>query len=317
MSDERMKSKLISCIITTYKRPVKILGRAIQSVLRQKYVDIELIVVNDDPYDNDLNYEIEEYISEQRKNSIINIECIQCWGKRGACAARNLGLSMAKGEFVAFLDDDDEWLDTKLAKQIEMMQDDVALVYCSHFEIMPNGQRLIVCDEFSDAKASWSEFEKLLCYNYIGSTSYPLLRTSAIREVGGFTVGLKASQDHDLWLRIAQNYQIRYIDEPLVNYYVSDISISKSMSNKLSGYNFLLEKYKNVYVKNKEILNYRLNYLSYCCLKYKNVSYFWLYYKQAVRVSWNSKYNLMFLKKILHKISKKGRYIHTWQKNNE
>ena len=98
--------ELVTVVITTYKRPPEIVNRAIQSVLMQTYPHIELIVVDDSPAD----YELREETARLVTGIGGNTRYIQHEKNLGACAARNTGLKHANGVYIAFLDDDDEWL---------------------------------------------------------------------------------------------------------------------------------------------------------------------------------------------------------------
>jgi glycosyltransferase involved in cell wall biosynthesis len=292
----------ISCIVTTYKRPISILQRAINSIVNQTYSNIEIIVVNDAPQLVDLVEEIRVMLAHYNTNSIKYIVQPK---NMGACHARNTGIEHATGKYVAFLDDDDEWLPDKLEKQYSLIcKEKVDLVYCSHFEINRNGTRKLVIEELAREGIHGDEFERLLLANFVGSTSYPLLSLDAVKSVGGFDINLKSSQDHDLWLRIAKNYRIAYCNEPLVNYYFSEESISTSIVNKLQGFNYIFNKYKNLYYLDKNMYNYRLNYIAYCCLKSRYYKGFFLFTFQAIKVKVSSKYNFMILVKLINKIKK-------------
>ena len=208
---------MVSAIITTYKRPPEIVERAAKSVLSQSYKDIELIIVDDSPD----TYELRNAVCDMALTFGKNVRYIQHEKNMGACAARNTGLSVARGEYVAFLDDDDEWLPEKIEKQLNVIKqnEDVALVYCGRYtyhalENVEEQEKV----SFYRGKV----FDKLILNNFIGSTSFPLIRKTVIKELGGFDVNMPAAQDFEMWLRIAKNYEIDYVKEPLVRYYVHD-----------------------------------------------------------------------------------------------
>ena len=206
--------KKVSAIITTYKRIPQMVKRAAESVLNQTYKNIELIIVDDSPSD----YELREEVKEMAESLGERVRYIQHEENKGACAARNTGIQASNGEFIGFLDDDDEWLPEKTEKQLEKFTDErVALVYCGHYEV--DGVKKIK-RMYDAVYMSGEVFEQLIYGNYIGSNSFPLIRKNVLVELGGFDVNLKAAQDFEMWLRIAKRYRIDYVDEPLVNYYI-------------------------------------------------------------------------------------------------
>ena len=109
------KDKLVSVIITTYKRPTDILKRAIMSAIGQTYKNIEIIIVNDCPEQKELSKEIKKMISTIHDNRIKYIELDK---NQGACIARNIGIKNSNGYYIALLDDDDEWVKEKIELQI-------------------------------------------------------------------------------------------------------------------------------------------------------------------------------------------------------
>ena len=114
----------ISVIIPTHNR-VDLLGRAIRSVQNQTYKNIEIIIVSDGSTDG-----TDEFVNKL-KYTDNRIQFYEYKPSKGSNVARNLGIEKSKGEYIAFLDDDDEWLPTKLEKQLEVFQKDyrIGLVY--------------------------------------------------------------------------------------------------------------------------------------------------------------------------------------------
>lgn len=290
---------MISCIVTTYKRPVSVLKRAVDSVMKQTYSNIEVIVVNDAPEDEKLSDEIREMLNGYDKE----IQYLVSEKSMGPCGARNLGLKQAKGEYVAFLDDDDEWLPQKLEIQMTYMKkEDVALVYSSHYFVTAKGKRRKIEEPLAGKGMKGEEFKYLLRANFIGSTSSPLIRKQAVEAVGGFDRSLKSSQDHDLWLQIAREYRICYLKEPLVILYYSKDAISRSKKRVLQGYECLLNKYALYYESDKSTYNYRLNYLALYCISLGYGREFLHYWGRAIRVKGFSVYNFMILGRACRKI---------------
>ncbi len=294
-----MVKGLVSCIITTYKRPVSVLKRALDSVMNQTYENTEVILVNDSSQEESLNEQIELLIKSYQKE----IQYIVLPKHQGACGARNAGLKAAVGEYVAFLDDDDEWLPEKLKKQVKWIRENhVALVYCSHYYVDGAGRRHLIEEPLAREGIQEEAFLSLLRCNFIGSTSYPLMKTAAVKAVGGFTKGLASSQDHDLWLRIAREYAVYYAAEPLVKLYYSKHSISRNQKKVIDGYEYLLKKYDDIYRIHPEVWNYRLNYMAVCCICKKDIKNSCKYWFGACRINPFSRHNWMFFGKLVHRI---------------
>ena len=217
---------MVTAVIITYKRPLDVLMRAINSVLDQTYPDIEVIVVNDAPE--------EKLLSEKIENAVLaidhkNIRYICHEKNKGACAARNTGLSAAHGEYIGFLDDDDEWLPEKVEKQVQVFSEnpDAALVYCAFLMQQNNNW-----SGYNPDLAGKSAKERIILDNFIGSTSFPLLKTSLVRMVGGFDEELTRCQDYDMWIKLIKRYPISKTDLVLGKYYVSDDSTFRNNHKK-------------------------------------------------------------------------------------
>lgn len=296
---------LISCVITTYKRPLYTLKRAIDSIVNQTYKNIELIIVNDAPQEYKLREEIKNLLDEYNN---LKIKYIVHNKNMGACQARNTAIDNANGKYIAFLDDDDEWLPEKLEKQYKLIiKENVELVYCSHYEIDELGKIKLVEEGMAKEGENYYDFDRLLCENFIGSTSYPLIKLECIKKVGGFNLNLKSSQDYELWLRFTKKYRIAYLKEPLVKYHITKGSISDNMENKIQGFNYVLNEFKDDYLDNKYIYNYKLNYLAFICLKKVNIRYFLYYYLKAIRIMPFTFNNALIIKKVINKLLYKNR----------
>lgn len=173
---------MISCIITTYKREPETVKRAINSIQRQTYQDIEIIVVNDAPEQEELVSKIGSMISDMNDS---RIKYIVHEKNSGACVARNTGANVSDGEYLAFLDDDDEWLPEKLMTQLKLMKSPaVGLVTCDNFIVNEKGSKVLHKNKWP--KHFSSELEDMLVGNFIGGVSFPLLRKKTFVEAGMF-----------------------------------------------------------------------------------------------------------------------------------
>lgn len=237
-----MEEIKISVIITTYKRPFETLARAIESALAQTHTNFEIIVVDDSP---------ESPERENLKNSIEKrysgkLLYIQNPKNLGACASRNIGINHSTGQYIALLDDDDQWLPTKNERMVQCFDsEDIGLVYCN-FHTYHNGAPITIRKR---KRYEGSVLPQLLESNFIGGCSIPLIPRKVLDDCGMFDERLPASQDTDLYRRIAKKYKIKYLDEPLMIYHFSDESISSSQEKQIRGRLMLLEKYKDEYAK--------------------------------------------------------------------
>lgn len=193
----------ISVIIPTYNRGW-IIKEAIDSVLTQNYPDFELIVVDDGSTDDTQNI-LAEYKSRIR---------ILQQDNKGVSAARNYGIDKAGGDYIAFLDSDDIWLQNKIITQVNFFKQDPSSLICQTEEIwVRNGKR--VNPKKYHKKYSGIIFEKTLPRCLV-SPSAVMIKKSLIKEVGGFDETLPACEDYDLWLRISCRYPVHLIPAPLI-----------------------------------------------------------------------------------------------------
>lgn len=222
----------VSIIITTYKRP-ELLLRSLTSALNQTYDSIEVIVV-DDNNPGSLARKATEELIEKEFLSYSNLRYEKMPQNSGACAARNQGVSVSKGEFIQFLDDDDEMCPEKIAKQMAIFGADVekklSAVGC-YGEVV-DGDGYHISDIKDDVRGDvffWN-----LC-DIVGVTSQLLIRKSTYIESGGFEK-MPASQDHWMLIRlfsVVPYYD--YVPEKLVKIYHHSSERISTNSNKPQG----------------------------------------------------------------------------------
>lgn len=193
---------LVTVVIPAYNS-AKTIVRCLDSVKVQTYSCLEIIVINDGSTD-DTQFIVEKYIAEHQSMdiSLINQE------NAGPSVARNRGIQKAKGEYVAFLDSDDEWLPYKLEKQLICFEDtNLGLVGCRYTignELYTNGTGQ--CLHITKCK--------LLFHNYF-STPSVVCRLSVLKRYR-FDEKLRYSEDYRLWLVISVHYKCILIDDSLV-----------------------------------------------------------------------------------------------------
>lgn len=246
-----MISDLVSAVITTYKREPAILIRALESILNQTYKNLEVIVVDDSPSDYPFRKDVSNAI-QNKVNQGFNVRYIPHMNNMGACAARNTGMLAAKGTYIAFLDDDDEWMPSKIEKQMKVIKDtNVALVYCGWLYQQDNDE---VSEYIKTKYVRGMVFNKLLYENFIASTSFPLIDLNCLKKVGGFDVLMQSAQDYDVWLRLAKDYEIDYVEEPLVVYhYHTGEQISSNPVKKINGLERINQKYHTYIGKDNKL----------------------------------------------------------------
>ncbi len=191
----------ISVIIPAFNR-AHTLPKALDSVLSQTLKPREIIVVDDGSTD-ETNAVLANYPGL----------CIISQDNRGVSAARNVGIEKAGGDWIAFLDSDDEWLSDKLEKQWDAICNDDKLI-CHTDEIwIRNGQRVNPMKKHK--KFGGIIYERCLPLCVISPSSV-MIHRSVFEDVGVFDESLEVCEDYDLWLRICAKYSILFIDEPLI-----------------------------------------------------------------------------------------------------
>ena len=224
----------VSVIIPTYNRAGFLRG-AVQSVLDQSYKDVEIIVVDDGSTD--------ETAAVVESFDQVAIRYLRHDRRCGSGAARNTGVLHAGGEYVAFLDDDDEWYPEKLMRQMEAMATspaEVGAVYTGSFCVDP-ATRQIVAQRVPTARGD--VHKALLGGNCVGGASSMLMRRGCFDRVGLFDERLASLEDHDLWLRTARLYQFESIRAPLVKCSVHPDRISANPESLGRGLEAMLKKY--------------------------------------------------------------------------
>jgi glycosyltransferase involved in cell wall biosynthesis len=232
-----MTRATVSVVLPTYDR-AWCLARSIDSVLRQTYEQLELIVVDDGSTDE--TPRVVEECADPR------VRYVRLASNRGAGASRNVGVRQASGRLLAFQDSDDEWLPTKLERQLRALETctpDVAVVYCDM-------QR-----HYRDGKVEYHSSPTLfpgglldpdrqfyqVCKLGIQST---VIRRECFEAVGGFDEALPALEDLELFIRLSKRYRLHHLREPLVRYHETD-GLSNNMRAKFSARRRLLDLYEH------------------------------------------------------------------------
>ena len=160
----------------------------------------------------------------------------------GEGGARNTGVREMRGRYLAFLDDDDEWVEDKLEKQVARLEalPSVGVVYTGLVEVdASTGQ--IVGEE--RALHNGHVRPSLVALGNFVRPSVAMVRKQCLDEAGAFDVTLPGCLDYDMWLRIAERYAFEAIDLPLVHYRIHDARLSTAYTMHIRGRQALLHKY--------------------------------------------------------------------------
>lgn len=210
-----MISPLVSVIIPTYNRADTV-QRSIDSALEQSHRPMEVIVVDDGSTD-------------------ATIEVLEGYGDRirfitqknaGPSAARNAGVGLARGEFIAFLDSDDTWKPSKIARQVGVMLGGGRMVPCCmcNAELInddgPGKTTFGVSGVMSGLQEGfWANPAPIIATRFILFNQVALLRRDAFDKVGGFNPEMRLLEDHDLAFRLSLLGPWAFVAEPLVEKY--------------------------------------------------------------------------------------------------
>lgn len=225
---------MVSVIIPSYNRSATII-RSVNSVLNQTYRDIEVIVVDD--CSTDRTKEVLDTVTDPR----LRYFCLE--KNSGACAARNKGIELAKGEYIAFQDSDDEWLPRKLELQLQAMEQSGAEVaFCKMKDLdYPDTHPLYTP---SIAQSGIVSFQVL--YTLVPVGTQAIVAKREVFEHVKFDMNLKKAQDVEWTFRAGRLYQFYFVNQVLVYRYLQGDSITMGGNKKaLEAHQYILNKYKN------------------------------------------------------------------------
>jgi glycosyltransferase involved in cell wall biosynthesis len=210
----------VSVIIPAY-RAAGFIGRAIDSALTQGLPDLEVIVVDDGSPDNTV-----DVVARRADERVL---LVRHGRRRGAAAARNSGIMLARGEFIAFLDADDEWCPQKLARQLAVIADQPRMTFVACRADLIDADGTNRGDIYQGAKplVGWNAWRSLLARPCVATPSV-LARREALVNAGGFNPHLVVGEDQELWIRLALAGTVGFVDEPLVRVHTTPGSLSKA-----------------------------------------------------------------------------------------
>ena len=242
---------LVSVVIPVYNRENTIM-RAIDSVLRQTYHNIEVIVVDDCSVDS--TKQIVSSYNDPR------VSLVSLAYNSGANVARNKGIERAKGEFIAFQDSDDEWMVDKLEKQINYMIETGIVASYHPYILYENNKYQIMPHKYKDYNVCEYHLAETLKQGNVVGTPTLVIRRSVLSVIGVFDEEMERMQDYEFVLRLIKKFKLGYISEPLVNVYRMEKSISTNNKVMADSCIKILDKHID-FIDLESILGH---YFTYC-----------------------------------------------------
>lgn len=268
---------------------------SIQSVLNQTYSNWELIIIDDESRDNTIQVVLELEAKDDR------IRLIALPKNGGLSNARNAGINVSRGKFLAFLDADDLWHERKLEAQIELHTNHpFCKISHTNYDLLVLGKirsriRGQIFDKFYSK--SGNLYPQILYRNNIAILSVMVDRELVLSSKG-FDSGLWAFEDQDLWIKIAkQNHQFGYLDDKLCHYRVNPNGMSNKIGKYKHAYKSFLKKYASELIDTNKLSEAQSIYNSYFGVQFYKRGEFrlaFLYLLKAWRGQFFSKLNLLF-----------------------
>ncbi len=241
-----MTENTVSVIIPTHNRPEQ-LRRAVRSVLNQTYTAVEIIVA-DDASTKDVEAVVKELGDER-------ISYVRQETNKGAPAARNMGFRQSRGEYVLFLDDDDELLPEQIERLVQFsleQKDKPGMVGCGFYYKVEGAEKKY----HPTIPPHDDNMYRLLLRSNIFIMHSLLIRRECIEQAGYFDEALVACQDWDLWIRIAREYTIAVLPEILARHTVHGEQMTSNLERKITAREQILDKYKETLEKHPGILSF-------------------------------------------------------------
>lgn len=266
--------KKVSVIIPTYKRPVAYVSRAVASVIHQTYQNIEIIVIDDSPNAFEARSDVAAYFAGIPDERIVYI---QNEHNMGGSLARNRGISIASGDYITFLDDDDEYLPQKIENQVMFMLDQDCDLSFSNMIMYNTSGEVVDYRDYTDIPSF--ENNQLLIFHlmkHLTGTPTFMFKAEKLRGIGGFDDAIMGQEFYLMLKSIERGLTIRYLQECNVKVYKHELGAITSGENKIRGENALYE-YKKKYfyqLTKKEIRFIRMrHYLVLAVAHKRNKNY--------------------------------------------
>ncbi|AVM75611.1 glycosyltransferase family 2 protein [Magnetospirillum gryphiswaldense] len=215
----------VSVIMPAYNNAATV-RRALSSVAAQSVAPMQVVVVDDGSADE----------SAQRAQSCAALLAptelvVISQANAGAGAARNAAIALAKGEFLAFLDADDEWLPEKLEHSLAHLAGADILFVSHDMDVQSKVGAVVPMDCAVHFNRARDPFSALMRRGFV-ATSTVVARRDAVLAAGGFAIHLRAAQDYDLWLRLAQNGRFVVFPGAWTRYHLNDSGITANVEQR-------------------------------------------------------------------------------------
>lgn len=222
----------VTVVVPTHNRR-HLVAQAINAILWQRGVLIELVVVDDGSTDGTGPW-LDRIAAKDSRIKVVHHARPQF-----ISAARNAGIALASGRWVAFCDDDDLWARDKLATQLGLLRAQSARWSCTG--IVAVNERLDIVGHHH--VRGGEVLADLLKTNGVPTGSSVVAERRLLEEIGGFDPALRGSEDWDVWIRLAQHSRLAAVDRPLVAYRLGAQTLSMNVDHMRAGRSVIVDRY--------------------------------------------------------------------------
>lgn len=297
-------SQIVSVVMPVYNCE-RYLLESIDSVLKQTYSNLELVIVDDGSTDDSAGL-IKKVIRQDER--IVYIY----QNNQGPGAARNRGIESARGEYIAFIDADDIWFHDKIEKQIEKLTKlENTIIFGGSRYIWENSNKTRVVNYKNFKKRE--EFFKYLAYlpsNKIAFTCAVICNKKCITKVGNFDTSLNNAEDWDLWLRLAIQYPFYALPSPVFyrrkheSNSTSHIPLEENVQNELKVLSKLREDFIREKIDYNNLISRKYRQYAGKAYLYKKYRLSKIYIKQAIKADPLSIFDKQFFRLLIKIIYK-------------
>jgi glycosyltransferase involved in cell wall biosynthesis len=265
----------VDVIIPTYNRE-GFLREAIASVLNQTFRDFTIIVVDDGGEDR--AKDVVESFQDRR------IEYVRNPMNGGEARARNIGLANSKADYIAFLDDDDDWLPEKLKSQMDLLESrpaQVGGVYAG-FTAIDSRTGATLYDWIPHKRGDICH--EMAYENVVGTSSTVLLRRECFERVGRFDESIPYGLDYDMWIRISKEFHFDCIEKSLVRYHYHEGRLTNDTRRVIAGHEAMSKKHEHFFASDKKSYSKRLADLAFLYRENGDIGKAWKALVRAIRI---------------------------------